>query len=68
MDQIIIGEHNKPYIIFNVLVSAICLISSYYYGYLSCGRYIEGNGGEFGARERVTTAIFEGIFFIHMLL
>ena len=52
--------------IFNIIVCALCLISSYYYGYLACGRYIEGTDNTYGKDEIITTTIFEVIFFIHM--
>lgn len=44
--------------------NVLCLISSYYYGYIACFRYHEGHATNFIA----TATVFELIFLIHMLL
>ena len=49
---------------FNQMVNILCLISSYYYGYVACFRYHDNHATQF----IVITSAFEFIFLIHMAL
>lgn len=56
---------NKWYLVFNILVTALCLISSYYYASLVGFRY--SSGGEIDVDYELPTLIFEGIFLVHLI-
>ena len=66
-DKFIIAEDNRAYLVFNMLVSANCLISSYYYGSIVGFRYSKEDPA-FDESKIITVAVFEGIFFIHFIL
>ena len=68
LDTLVIGENSNTYAAFDVFVSAMCLISSYFYGYLACGRYGNFNTEKEEGNDVVTTTVFEVFFFIHLLL
>lgn len=51
-----------------MFISAICLLSSYYYGYLACGRYGETNSNKEEDNSLITTTVIEVFFLIHLLL
>lgn len=63
---IYIKHDNKVYILFNVVITSLCLISSYYYASLVGFRY--SAGGEIDVDHETPTLIFEIFFLIHMIL
>jgi hypothetical protein len=64
-DSVYISHDNKLYLFFNMLVTIICLVSSYYYASLVGFRY--SAGGEIDVNFKVPTMIMEGIFLLHMI-
>ena len=64
-DLIYIKHDNKAYMAFNVLISANCLVSSYYYASLVGFRY--SAGGEIDVNYEVPTMVFEVLFLLHMI-
>jgi hypothetical protein len=68
LDKLVISEDSQPYAIFDIFVSAMCLISSYFYGYLACGRYGKFNSDKEEGADMMTTSIFEVFFLIDLIL
>ena len=61
-DCMIIGHRNTVYLIFEIFMCALCIISSYFYASLIGFRYTF----KIGERERVmiTMLVFESLFLI----
>ena len=64
-NYIYISYDNKAYVVFNVLITMLCLVSSYYYASLVGFRY--SSGGEIDVNYEIPTIIFESLFLVHML-
>lgn len=63
---LVINEENLLYVLFNMLVTILCLVSGYYYGSMAGFRYSDVNANSY--YNRVIILSFESIFFVHMLL
>jgi hypothetical protein len=60
---LVIDEENSVYIVFNMLITILCLVSVYYYGSMAGFRYSDESVQDL----RITFTI-EAIFFLHMVL
>ena len=56
---------SKVYMVFNVLITCLCLISSYYYASLVGFRY--SSNGDIDIDFHTTTFVFEGFFLVHFI-
>lgn len=65
-DSLIIDLDNRVYLCFNGFVSALCLLSSYYYGAHVCFRYSDDVDPHAGSRRQIEIAI-EIIFAAHLM-
>ena len=65
-DMFIIGHRNTLYMIFNILMCVICIISSYFYASLIGFRYTF----EDSERQKLlnTMIVYESFFFLHFVL
>lgn len=63
--RLVIYHDSKTYMLFNVFITCLCLISSYFYASLVGFRY--SAAGEVDVNYRTPTMIFEILFAIHMI-
>lgn len=67
IDKFIISQMNTAYIVYNIFICILCIVSSYYYASFIGFRYIY-NLEEERIKMIINMAVFEGFFLIHFLL
>jgi hypothetical protein len=60
------GRDNFPYMCFNILISALCIISSYFYASMAGFRYTFEDSEK--TRLLAIMLVFETFFLIHFIL
>ena len=64
-DKVYISYDNKAYLLFNLIISVLCLVSSYFYASLVGFRY--SAGGVIDINYKTPTFVFESFFLAHMV-
>lgn len=64
--MLIISSDSKIYILFNLFITILCLVSSYYYGSIAGFRYSLVD--TFDMDHFIMQVSFEGIFLIHFII
>jgi hypothetical protein len=64
-DMLIVSSDGKIYIMFNFLITILCLVSSYYYGSIAGFRYTLVTSGDLD--HMFMQYAFEGVFLLHFI-